>query len=161
MSVVLARVDDRLIHGQVVVGWMRALKANSILVINDAVAADPLQKSLLPLAVPPEVRVRISRVADSVAMSQAGEADESLILLFSNPVDVLGFVRAGGEIRELNIGGMRFGPGKRQVDPAISLGEVDIQALKALKELEIPMTVQMVPDEKGKDIFELIEQASD
>ena len=158
MAVALVRVDDRLIHGQVVVGWMPALGANSILVINDAVAADPLQRNLLPLAVPPDISVRISRVSDAIeALLDCGQDEEDkVIVLFANPVDVLNCVKAGAQIRRLNLGGMRFGPGKTQVDPAISLGSEDIAALHGLKKIGISVSIQMVPDEKPRDIFEII-----
>ena len=62
MPVMLFRIDDRLIHGQIVVGWVNALKADSIIVINDAVARNELQKCLLKMAVPPEIKVEIFAV---------------------------------------------------------------------------------------------------
>jgi len=69
MPVVLFRIDDRLIHGQVVVGWVNALKADYIIVINDAVARNELQKCLLKMAVPPEIKVDIFKEGDFVDVS--------------------------------------------------------------------------------------------
>ena len=113
MSIVLARVDDRLIHGQVVVGWARALEADCLLVANDAVAADPMQRTLLPMAVPPHMKVAIWRVSEAADLVARGEMPgERAILLFASLSDALNFQRAGGPLPDLNVGGIRLAPGR-------------------------------------------------
>lgn len=159
MSVVLARVDDRLIHGQVVVGWARALEADCLVVANDAVAADPMQRTLLPMAVPPHIKVaiwRVSEAADLVARSQM--PGERAILLFSSMNDALAFQRAGGPLAELNIGGVRLAPGRISIRTAVALGPEDISAARALAQSGTQLTVRMVPGEAPEPLLPMLEQ---
>src|SRR5208282_5643112 len=96
VSVVLARVDDRLIHGQVVVGWARHCQADCIIVANDAVSADPMQRTLLPMAVPQGIEVAIYRLKEAAdRLSGGAHAAKRAILLFASPADALGFTRLG------------------------------------------------------------------
>jgi mannose/fructose/N-acetylgalactosamine-specific phosphotransferase system component IIB len=157
VSLALVRIDDRLIHGQVVVGWVRHLGADCILVANDAVAADPMQRALLPMAVPPEIEVAIYRVAEAAQRLAAGaHADRKAILLFSSPVDAEAYLRLGGPLERLNVGGMRFAPGKAQMMPAIFVAAEDIKAFRALAARGLPMQVQMVPTDAPHDVIKCL-----
>lgn len=157
MSVVLARVDDRLIHGQVVVGWARHTQADCIIVANDAVSADPMQRTLLPMAVPQGIEVAIYRVKEAADRLSAGaHAARRAILLFASPADALSFRRLGGELSELNLGGIRLAPGKEQIRKSISLGPEDRAALSELKRLGVPVYLQMVPGDSREAVEELI-----
>lgn len=159
--IVLARVDDRLIHGQVVVGWAPSLQADCILVANDAIAADPMQRALLPMAVPPHIEVGIYRVVEAAQKLKGGaHAARRAILLFASPVDVEAFLEAGGEIDRLNVGGMRFAPGKIQVLQAISLGPEDITAFQALALRGLAMEVQMVPGDPQQDMRRFLPESA-
>lgn len=157
MGVTLLRVDDRLIHGQVVVGWARALEADCLVVANDAVAADPMQRTLLPMAVPQGIEVAIYRVKEAADRLSAGaHAARRAILLFASPADALSFRRLGGELSELNLGGIRLAPGKEQIRKSISLGPEDRAALSELKRLGVPVYLQMVPGDSREAVEELI-----
>jgi mannose/fructose/N-acetylgalactosamine-specific phosphotransferase system component IIB len=146
VSVVLARVDDRLIHGQVVVGWARHCQADCIIVANDAVSADPMQRTLLPMAVPQGIEVGIYRVKEAAERIAGGaHAAKRAILLFASPLDALSYMRFGGELGELNIGGIRLAPGKQQVRKSVSLGPADREALDEFKKSGIEVYLQMVP----------------
>ncbi len=157
MALVLARIDDRLIHGQVVVGWVKHLEANCIVVANDAIAADPMQRALLPMAVPPEIQVEIYKVAEAARKLAGGvEAGKRTILLFSSPMDALRFLKQGGALESLNLGGLRFAPGKTQVLKSISLGREDLEALRQLREAGTGMSVQMVPSDPAVDVLKIL-----
>jgi mannose/fructose/N-acetylgalactosamine-specific phosphotransferase system component IIB len=153
MSVVLARVDDRLIHGQVVVGWARHCQADCIVVANDAVSADPMQRTLLPMAVPQGIEVAIYRVKEAAEKLLAGaHAARRAILLFASPADALNFLRMGGELAELNLGGIRLAPGKDQVRKSVSLGGEDRAALAEIKALGVDVYLQMVPTDPKESV---------
>jgi len=114
--VILARIDDRLIHGQVVEGWVNHLKATCILVADDKVAANPLQRAILEISVPQGIKVLIGTVDDIGDRIRSSSLDaERAIILFSNPVDMLRSLRAGLPCRVVNLGGMHYMPGKRKV----------------------------------------------
>ena len=160
MSVVLARVDDRLIHGQVVVGWVRALNADCLIVANDAVAADPMQRTLLPMAVPPHIKVAIWRVSEA-SQKVAAESlpGQRAILLFASLADALQFKLGGGPLPTLNIGGIRMAPGRRTVRTAVALGPDDIEAGRTLDAGATAMTVCMVPGSEIEPFAPLLEEA--
>ena len=146
MSVLLARVDDRLIHGQVVVGWARALDADCLMVANDAVAADPMQRTLLPMAVPPQMKVTILRVREAAEAIASGKLPgERAILLFTSLGDALLYKRAGGPLPELNVGGIRLAPGRQPLRTAVALGPEDVAAARALAADGTALNIRMVP----------------
>lgn len=157
MSVLLARVDDRLIHGQVVVGWARALEADCLVVANDAVAADPLQRTLLPMAVPPHMKVailRLSEAADAVAKGLL--PGRRAILLFASLPDAARFHRSGGPLKDLNIGGIRLAPGRQVLRTAVALGPDDVLAARELAAAGTVMSLRMVPTEAPEPLMPLL-----
>ncbi|MEI6846091.1 MAG: PTS sugar transporter subunit IIB [Candidatus Firestonebacteria bacterium] len=153
MPLVLFRIDDRLIHGQVVVGWVNALKADYIIVINEAVARNELQKSLLKMAVPPEIKVDIFSVEDFNYKIDSREIlEKRVIILTSNPQDCLRVYEKGFKMEEVNLGGMRHSENKKQFTNCIFLNEQDITAFKKLKEKGVRVQVQMLPADKATDV---------
>lgn len=156
-TLVLVRIDDRLIHGQVAVGWVKATSPEVIVVANDAVAADALQRNLMELATPQNLQVAICRIEEAVGLC-SGErlAGRRVLVLFSTPQDVLRAVTAGLKLDRLNVGGMRFKPGKRQVLKAVSLDEEDVRVFRDLLARGIQTTVQMVPTDEALDIEKVL-----
>lgn len=156
--VVLARIDDRLIHGQVVEGWVNYLKATWVLVADDAVAANPVQRSIMEISVPEGLRVFIGTVAEVCGKLRTPElAKGRAILLFSRPRDVVRFLEHGEACERLNIGGMRFVPGKRKVLDVLAVDDVDLEALREVLRRGIRVEVQTVPTEKPKPLEKLLE----
>jgi mannose/fructose/N-acetylgalactosamine-specific phosphotransferase system component IIB len=157
VSILLSRVDDRLIHGQVVVGWARALDADCLIVANDTVAADPMQRTLLPMAVPPQMKVAILRVREAAEAVAAGRLPgERGILLFSSLGDALLYKRAGGPLADLNVGGVRLAPGRHPLRTAVALGAEDILAARALAGDGTAINIRMVPGEAPEDLMPLL-----
>lgn len=157
MSLVLARVDDRLIHGQVVVGWARHTQADCIIVANDAVAADPMQRTLLPLAVPQGIEVAIYRVKEAAeALSGGAHAARRAILLFASPQDASAFAGYGGSLDELNVGGLRAAPGREPVRKAVALGAAEKTALRQVLGQGVKVYLQMVPADQREDMAGLL-----
>jgi len=157
LSVLLARVDDRLIHGQVVVGWAKALEADCLVVANDAVAADPLQRTLLPMAVPPHIKVAILRLSEAAdAIAKGLVPGRRVILLFASLPDAARFQSSGGPLKELNIGGIRLAPGRQVLRTAVALGPDDVLAARALARAGTLLTLRMVPSEPAELLLPLL-----
>ncbi len=157
MSLVLARVDDRLIHGQVVVGWARHTQADCIIVANDAVAADPMQRTLLPLAVPQGIEVAIYRVKEAAErLSGGAHAARRAILLFASPQDAAAVAGYGGAMEELNVGGLRAGPGRELLRKAVALGVPERAALQLMLHQGVKVYLQMVPADQREDMAPMI-----
>lgn len=147
--IVLSRIDDRLIHGQVVEGWVNFLKATCIFVADDRVASNPFQRTIMELSVPQGLRAVIGRVEDicDLVRTAALNADR-IILLFSNPADVLRAINSGLDCRVLNIGGMHYVPGKRKLMDVLAVDDADLAALKELAAKGIKIDVQTVPNQR-------------
>lgn len=147
--IVLCRIDDRLIHGQVVEGWVIFLKATCILVADDAVASNALQRSIMELSVPQGLKVTIGRVDDICKQLKTTEFDaERVILLFSSPAAVLHALKAGLKCTMLNIGGMHYVPGKRKLLNVLAVDDADLDALKEIASRGIHVDVQTVPTQR-------------
>lgn len=144
--IVLSRIDDRLIHGQVVEGWVNFLKATCIFVADDRVASNAFQRTIMELSVPQGLKVAIGRVEDICGQvrTAALEADR-IILLFSNPADVVRAIKSGLDCRVINIGGMHYVPGKRKLMDVLAVDDEDLAALKELAANGIKVNVQTVP----------------
>ncbi len=147
--IVLSRIDDRLIHGQVVEGWVNFLKATGIFVADDQVASNAFQRSIMELSVPQGLRVAIGRVEDICGQLRTAALNaDRIILLFSNPADVLRAIKSGLDCRVINIGGMHYVPGKRKLMDVLAVDDKDLAALKEIAANGIQVNVQTVPTQR-------------
>jgi mannose/fructose/N-acetylgalactosamine-specific phosphotransferase system component IIB len=146
MPVILARIDDRLIHGQVTVGWSERLRPDRILLANNAIAADPWQTKVYSSTVPPQIEVSILPVSKAVASLAAPERlNEQVLLLAGSVGEMAELVRIGVPVREVNVGGLHFGPGKREMLPFVYVDRQDLKAFVRLLEMGMSLSAQQVP----------------
>lgn len=150
------RIDDRLIHGQVVTTWVNVKNIESIIVVNDAIAKDQIQKNILSMAAPQGIKVSVFGVNRFAEIYKTTPIKKRTMLLFTNSVDVAQLVSLGVEIKELNIGGMRFQEGRKQLTKALSVSPTEEQAFKELIEKGVEVTIQMVPNDEMKNLKEVI-----
>lgn len=133
MKIVLVRVDDRLIHGQVVVGWTRTVGANHIVVANDEVARDSTQKALMRIAAPVGVKVSILPVAEAAAVLAGGRlGGDNVMVLVRDPQSLLGLLQGGVTLSKINIGNVRAAPGRERLTKEVAASLEEIEAWKAL-----------------------------
>jgi len=155
--IILARIDDRLIHGQVVEGWVNFLKATCILVADDKVAANPLQRSIMEISVPERLKVVIGKVEEICEKVRSSSLDaERAILLFSNPVDVVRCLKAGLSFPKINMGGLHFVPGKRKIMDVLAVDDADLEALQDILRQGVKVEIQTVPTEKPQPLEKAI-----
>jgi mannose/fructose/sorbose-specific phosphotransferase system IIB component len=154
MGVLLFRVDDRLIHGQVVVGWGRRLKADAIVVCSERVARDELARTMMEMGAPADVKVEVLDPAQTAArFHRDAYADRAAIVLFETPAEALRLLELAVEIKTLNVGGMHFRPGKRQIMEGVSVDRADCEALNALAARGVKVFVQLVPEARPVDLI--------
>ncbi|GAK27185.1 PTS mannose transporter subunit IIAB [Serratia liquefaciens] len=157
MKIGLARIDDRLIHGQVATRWTKETDVSRIIVVSDEVAADHVRKTLLTQVAPPGVTAHVVDVAKAIRVwNNPKYAGDRVMLLFTNPTDVWRLVEAGVDIKSVNIGGMAFRQGKAQVNNAVSVDEKDIEAFKKLNERGIELEVRKVSSDSRLKMMDLI-----
>jgi PTS system mannose-specific IIB component len=153
----LARIDDRLIHGQVATRWTKETNVTRIIVVSDEVAADTVRKTLLTQVAPPGVTAHVVDVAKMIRVyNNPKYAGERVMLLFTNPTDVERVVEGGVKITSVNIGGMAFRQGKTQVNNAISVDEKDIDAFKKLNARGIELEARKVSTDQKLKMMDLI-----
>ncbi|RJT17392.1 PTS mannose transporter subunit IIAB [Buttiauxella izardii] len=157
MNIGLARIDDRLIHGQVATRWTKETNVTRIIVVSDEVAADTVRKTLLTQVAPPGVTAHVVDVAKMIRVyNNPKYAGDRVMLLFTNPTDVERVVEGGVNIKSVNIGGMAFRQGKTQVNNAISVDEKDIEAFKKLNERGIELEARKVSTDQKLKMMDLI-----
>ena len=145
MSWLLQRVDDRLIHGQVVVAWGEWLHPERIWVVDEAAAANPWERDLLASAAPgAEVRV-VTVAAMAAAWAAEDAAPGGAFLLIRDLRTALALVEAGAGIARLTLGGLHYAPGKSKVNEYIYLDDADRALARALFARGVALEVQDVP----------------
>ena len=157
MVIGLARIDDRLIHGQVATRWTKETNVRRIIVVSDEVAADTVRKTLLTQVAPPGVTAHVVDVAKMIRVyNNPKYAGERVMLLFTNPTDVERLVEGGVKITSVNIGGMAFRQGKTQVNNAISVDAKDIEAFNKLNARGIELEARKVSTDQKLKMMDLI-----
>lgn len=150
MTVVLARVDNRLIHGQVLEAWLPHVQADYILVVDDAVAQDPFRRQLMAAVVPGSIQVVICAHAELAELCERDDLKKSHVLaLFSTPADALQAFKSGLHFAELNLGNMHLAPGKRCVSRTLYLGTEDLRVLAELSQLGVVIHAQCIPTDRA------------
>ena len=153
MPVSLVRIDDRLIHGQVVLGWARVLKADRIVVVNDRISANEWERRLYAASVPPHVGVTFVPVDGAKSVSSEGQ---SVILLFESVSDLHDAVRSGARFEEVNIGGLHYREGANEVLPYVYLSDEERAVLKGLSETGVRLVARDIPGNPAVDLSALL-----
>ncbi len=146
MSVALYRIDDRLIHGQVVVGWGQPLGLGFVALVDEAVRASDWEQELYRMGVPPSVEVRFVGVEEAVAQLGAWEADRRTGIVLTGDIPTMAALCAGtGAVRNVNVGGIHYRPGRAERLRYVYLSEEEAAALRALAATGVVITAQDVP----------------
>ncbi|WP_088815382.1 MULTISPECIES: mannose/fructose/sorbose PTS transporter subunit IIB [Listeria] len=159
MDIRLARIDDRLIHGQVATVWTKETQVERIIVINDDVAKDQVRKTLLTQVAPPGVKASVVDVDKGIRVyNNPKYATTPVMMLFTNPTDVLKLVENGVDIKSVNIGGMAFREGKKQITNAVSVDEQDKTSFRELAKRGIELEIRKVASDNKVQLIPLIEE---
>ncbi len=157
MPLLLARIDDRLIHGQVAYGWGGALRPTWIAIVSDALRADPDRASLYLLAAPEGARAVVLSVAEALDPALHATLErERTILLFPGPEEALRLKEGGFPLEELNVGGLHHSDGKRPVLPYVYLDDADRGMLRRLAELGVRLVAQDLPTNPSQRLESLL-----
>ena len=150
MGIALARVDDRLIHGQVVHGWVAFLGLTWLVVADDRVAGDSLKWTLYRMAVPDRIRLDVLRVAEAAALLRGhAESPEMIGILFAEPAAALEYLEAGGPLKSLNVGGVRHQGTRLKLGSAIFMDDEDVQVLQQVRNRKIPVEIRTAPRDRS------------
>lgn len=160
IKIVLARVDSRLLHGQVATAWTKSVNPSRIIVVSDAVAKDDLRKKLIEQAAPPGVKANVIPISKMIEVAKDPRfGNTKALLLFENPEDVLKVVEGGVEIPEVNVGSMAHSVGKVVVSKVLSMGQEDVDTFDELKAKGIKFDVRKVPNDSKANMDEILKKA--
>lgn len=158
MEISVFRIDDRLIHGQIITAWIAYADANTIIVADDKAAGDEFQQSLLKMATPNTITLKILSVDDAIAYIQSGEGAGKVLLLMRGPEQALKFIKAGVQKEEINVGNMNMKKGKTKVLGNLWVFPEDIELIKEIYQNGVKLEVRAVPNERSQDVMELLKK---
>jgi PTS system mannose-specific IIB component len=147
VAVEFARIDDRLLHGQVITTWVHDLRLEQCIVVSGAVEKDEFQRRLLEMAAPEGMRVVFFSPEKLARIAQANPIRRRTMLLFNDPRDVLTLLENGFKLENLNIGGMKNDGRKRQIAKAVAVSGEDEALLRKIADAGVRLSIRMVPAE--------------
>ena len=160
LKIVLARIDTRLLHGQVATTWTKMTKPDRIIVCSDGVAQDELRKTMIVQAAPPGVHVHVVPIKKIIEIAHDTRfGNTKAMLLFETPQDMLRAIEGGVEIKEANLGSMAHSVGKVVVTSAVAMDEDDVKTLEAISECGTKFDVRKVPADSAENFDAMLKKA--
>ena len=156
MTLVLHRIDDRLIHGQVVVGWGQPLNVAFILLVDDEVAASEWEQELYRMGVPPEMEVHFLSVGDALAQLSRFEEDPRHGILLTGDIETMRRLIDGGGISQVNLGGIHHRAGRTQRLRYVFLSSDEENALRDIATHGVNVSAQDVPGARPIPLDDLL-----
>jgi mannose PTS system EIIAB component len=160
---VLARIDSRLLHGQVATAWTKTTNPTRIIVVSDAVAKDELRRKLIQQAAPPGVKAHVVPVNKMIELAKDDQhfGGQRALLLFENPQDALRAVEGGVPLKTINVGSMAHSLGKVQPNKVLAFNQDDIDTFTKLKKAGLNFDVRKVPNDSKGNMDEIIKKAQE
>jgi len=144
------RIDNRLVHGQIIETWLPYLGSRIILVVNDELAEDVLRQEIIRLAVPAGVKLLFCRVDEVLGVLKAEEqraVPDDVLLLFASCADANRVHQAGLVFTSLNVGNLHYAPGKQQLCPHVAVSSEDIGCLRYFSRQGVRLDFRCVPND--------------
>lgn len=148
-----ARVDNRLVHGQIIETWLPFTRANCLVVANDELADDVLKQEIMSLAIPSGVTVffeGLEHLNDAYTCQGKHFTKSNMLVLFANCNDALSAYQHGFSFMSLNIGNLHFSPGKKQIAPHVALSREDEKCLRFFTDHGVDLDFRCIPGEAAQ-----------
>ncbi len=160
MPIVLHRVDDRLIHGQVVVGWGQPLDLEFIVLVDDNVATCDWEQDLYRMGVPPEMELVFADVTTAIRDHSAYSADKRVGMIVTPDIPTMQRLASGAQIREVNLGGIHHRADRIQKLRYVFLAPDEERLLREMTAEGVKVTAQDVPSARQVAVTELVGDAA-
>lgn len=154
-NILLARVDDRLIHGQVMTAWLKRYPAKQVIIVDDGVAKDDFMASVLQMAAPTGVKVRVFSCEKAIQLMGKGIKNPT-ILLAKSPITYKRMIDGGLDLTAINIGGMGINETRKTFYKNIAASDEEKEAMKNLLDRGIDVKIQVIPQDKVVEIGSLL-----
>ena len=159
MNINVFRIDDRLIHGQIITKWIKDANAKMIMVVDDKAAGDKIQQMILKFAVPAGIKLEILSKEAAVKRVAEDTTNTNVLMLVRNPKEANALVEMGLKVDRIiigNISNSKSEVGRTKLLDYIYVEPADVEAIKSLNDKGILLEVKAVPEEKAKNPMELI-----
>jgi len=153
---VLVRVDDRLVHGQVVLGWGRALKLRHLVLVDDAIATSAWEQDLYRMGVPDDMTIEFASVAAASERFAGWDAAKDRSMVLVNDVATLARLCDAAPVGRVNLGGIHQAPERAQRLPYVFLSDAEVDELRRLAERGVAITAQDVPTARPVPLREVV-----
>ena len=163
MKYVLARIDSRLLHGQVATAWSKSVVPTRIIVVSDNVAKDDLRKQLIMQAAPVGVHAHVIPIDQMIKIAKDDKhfGGERALLLFETPQDVKRAIDGGVPLETVNVGSMAHSVGKVQPNKVLAFDQNDIDTFKDMEKEGIKFDVRKVPTDSEDNLDNIMKKAQD
>jgi len=158
MKIMIFRIDERLIHGQIITSWLQYAEAEQILVINDQAAKDNLRQTLLKMTTPKDIKLQILTINEGQKLIKNDDNNLKTLLLVENAQDADKIIDNIKYLNSINVGNQNMKKGKIKILDNFWLYKEDIEAFKSLREKNIRCEFRTVPNDHSQDVFELIKK---
>ncbi|MCR9029467.1 PTS sugar transporter subunit IIB [Citrobacter amalonaticus] len=155
-TVSLLRIDDRLIHGQVMTGWVKHINATKIIIIDDELVHDDFMISVLEMAVPNHMTLNIFNVAqaiDVLSNVKDDDEDDKIIILVKSPIPVLALLQGGVNFEELIVGGMGVNEKRSRLYRNLAASDVERTAFREIDQLGLPINIKVLPSDAPMELI--------
>lgn len=159
MTITAVRIDGRLIHGQVANLWIPKLNITRIMIVDDKVAQNKVEKQGLKLATPTGVKISVlpvEKAAENIINNRY--ATQNVMIVARTPEPILELVNLGVDLSKVNVGNMSQNDQTKSITKSINVEPKDIEAFEELDNKKIKLTHQMVPDSKEEDFMKLLKK---
>ena len=154
-NIVLTRVDNRLIHGQVATNWLKTYNANLCIVADDEVAEDTMQQTLLKLAAG-NMQIRFFTIQKTIDIIYKANPSQKIAIICRTPIHVAKLVAGNVPITTVNIGNMHDGEGKKKLQRTVYADSEEITAMKELIDKGVTVEYRMLPKDHSIDMASLL-----
>ncbi|MBL1230424.1 PTS sugar transporter subunit IIB [Enterococcus sp. BWB1-3] len=151
-KIVLARIDDRLIHGQVMTAWLQYTGGNHIVIVDEPTAADEFTKSIISMAVPGGIDLSIAGIEDGAELLKNAPANDKIIILTKGPEAYLQLIEKGVALEKIIIGGMGVNKNRSKFYKNISASDNERETFRKIVDHGVEMSIHIIPDEKAVSV---------
>lgn len=151
----IARLDDRLVHGQIINNWCTSEDITEILVINKDAANNEMRKTIIEMSVPEGINILFCDVSHALEIYEEECKFESLMIIFGNPFEILEFIEKGGKLSSLNIGGMSFKKDTKKLSTAVYVNDIELEILKKIAAKNVNLEIRLLPTDRSRNLLKI------
>lgn len=152
-NILLTRIDNRLVHGQVGVTWTSTIGANLLIVVDDEVAKDEIQQKLMGITADTYgFGIRFFSIEKTIAIIEKAAPHQKIFLICRTPDIVRKLIEGGVPLKDVNVGNMHFSEGKKQISSKVYVDESDLDDLRFIKHSGVNLFIQDVPGDAKEGI---------